>query len=146
MGMEYLFTLMMVTPTSDLSVAGADLHVAVVAVRGAAVPHAVGLCPVVTVVAVGAPGAGVRLRVRGGGGGSLTPGLQRPVLLPGVQPVLVILPVPGEALWTLPPVPVEDPPEVLAHCRPDHPHAGARQEEQVIVSALLGVNSPARGG
>ena len=28
----------MVTPTSDLSIAGADLHVAVVAVRGAAVP------------------------------------------------------------------------------------------------------------
>ena len=28
----------MVTPTSHLAVAGADLHVAVVAVRGAAVP------------------------------------------------------------------------------------------------------------
>ena len=94
----------MVTPTSDLSVTGADLHVAVVAVSGAAVPdhvhmmcdvhvtaphspHAVGLCPVVAVVTVGAPGAGVRLRVRGGGGGALAPGLQRPVLLPGVHPV-----------------------------------------------------------
>ena len=94
----------MVTPTIDVSVTGADLHVAVVAVRGAAVPghvhmmcdvhvtspnllYAVSLRPVVTVVTVGAPGAGVRLRVRGRGGGSLTPGLQRPVLLPGVHPV-----------------------------------------------------------
>ena len=94
----------MVTPTIDISVACADLHVAVVAVRGAAVPghvhmmcdvhvtsphspHAISLCPVVAVVTVGAPGAGVRLGVRGGGGGSLTPGLQRPVLLPGVHPV-----------------------------------------------------------
>ena len=94
----------MVTPTINISVAGADLYVAVVAVRGAAVPdhvhmmcddhvtsphllHAVGLCPVVTVVTVGAPGAGVRLRVRGGGGVPLTPGLHRPVLLPGVHPV-----------------------------------------------------------
>ena len=121
-------------------------------------PHAIGLCPVVTVVTVGAPGAGVRLRVRGGGGGSLTPGLQRPVLLPGVQPVpdmssshhlvttpatdiLVILPVPGEALWTLPPVPVEDPPEVLAHCRPDHPHAGARLSRGGVTSEVTVIRS-----
>merc|ERR1719232_2241500 len=136
----------MVTPTIDISVAGADLHVSVVAVRGAAVLYAVSHRPVVTVVTVGAPGAGVRLRVRGGGGGPLTPGLQRPVLLPGVHPVHVILPVTGQALGTLAPVPVEDAPEVLAHCRPDHPHAGARQEKKVIIPTLLGVNSPARGG
>ena len=92
----------MVTPTSDLSVAGAHLHVAVVAVRGAAVPdhvsvhimtislhspHAISLGPVVTVVTVAAPGARVSLRVRGGAGVTLTPGLQGPVLLPGVHPV-----------------------------------------------------------
>ena len=94
----------MVTPTSDLSIAGADLHVAVVTVRGAAVPgdthdvdvsvsipqgspHAIGLSPVVAAVTEAAPGAGVSLGVRGGPGGALAPGLQRPVLLPGVHPV-----------------------------------------------------------
>ena len=94
----------MVTSTSDLSIAGANLHVAVVTVRGAAVPgdthdvdvsvsspqgspHAIGLSPVVAAVTEAAPGAGVSLGVRGGPGGALAPGLQCPVLLPGVHPV-----------------------------------------------------------
>ena len=92
----------MVTPASDISVAGAHLHVAVVAVRGAAVPdhdsvhimvitlhllHAISLSPVVTAVTIAAPGARVRLRVGGGAGVTLTSGLQGPVLLPGVHPV-----------------------------------------------------------
>ena len=82
----------MVTPASDLSIAGANLHVAVVTVRGAAVPgdthdvdvsvsipqgspHAIGLSPVIAAVAEAAPGAGVSLGVRGGPGGALAPGL-----------------------------------------------------------------------
>ena len=94
----------MVTPASDISIAGAELHVAVVTVRGAAVPgdthdvdvsvsipqgspHAIGLSPVVAAVTEAAPGAGVSLGVRGGPGGALAPGLQCPVLLPGVHPV-----------------------------------------------------------
>ena len=110
----------MVTPTSDLSIAGADLHVAVVTVRGAAVPvdthdvdvsvsspgvtsspHAVGLSPVVTAVTEAAPGAGVSLGVRGRPRGALAPGLQRPVLLPRVHPVPDTADHHGVTTWLL---------------------------------------------
>ena len=139
-------------------------------------PHAVGLSPVVTAVTEAAPGAGVSLGVRGGPGGGLAPGLQRPVLLPRVHPVPDTADHHGVTTWLLTcntPSPGSDSrdtrpspgwggprspdppwarpsrhwgPAIIRDQRLSEVTCVTNQVKQVIVPALLSVNAPARGG
>ena len=62
----------MVASAGDLPITGADLNLSCIAVRSAAVPHPIRLCPDVAVVTEVSPGAGLSVGV---GGGVLTPSL-----------------------------------------------------------------------
>ena len=119
----------MITSACDLSILRADLNISSITVLSTAVPHSIGLGPDKTVVTEGAPGAGFSVGVLGGSSSVLTGGLHGPVLLPGVGPVHVVLPVRGQGLWTLASLSVEDASPVLAYLRSNHPDPGPGLEE-----------------